>query len=227
MTLIDTAKQIPALEAAEKYTSEKFTRRGNTMWCCCPLHGEDTASCKFDLAGQYSGSFYCFGCHEHGSSVDLVAKLFKISVTDAAKKICQDFGLTPDNADPKEIERWKAQKLRKEKNDQLSRAIHEASALAFIVCSGIIKWCNDEMMNVPNDDAMETDIACYGAIIADAAKYQDALRQTNDPRIKWKLLTIHRDNACVTTKEKIEILYRFLHRLDISTGTAYVAGYRL
>ena len=227
MTLLDTAKQIPAYEAAERYASVNLTRKGNKLWCCCPIHGEKTASCSFNLDGQYQGMFYCFGCHAHGSSIDLVMLLFNIDRTEAAKKICADFGLTPDSADPKEIAAWKERKLRAEKNERLTRSIHEASALAYSVCGGMIAWCNDEMMKVPDDDAMETDIAAYGEIIADAAKYQDALRQTNDPLVKWKLLTIRIENACVTTKEKIEILYRFLHRLDAETGTDYLARYAL
>lgn len=229
MTLLDTAKQIPAYEAAERYASVNLTRKGNKLWCCCPspTHDDRDASCCFDLDGRFQGRFYCFGCHAHGSSIDLVMMLFKIERTEAAKKICADFGLTPDSADPKEIAAWKERKLRAEKNERLTRSIHEASALAFSVCGGIIAWCNDEMLKVPDDDAMESDIAALGAIIADAAKYQDALRQTNDPLVKWKLLTIRIENACVTTKEKIEILYRFLHRLDAETGTDYLARYAL
>ena len=55
---------------------------------CCPFHSDRTPSMKIDKR------YYCFGCGEKGDAVDYVAKLFGISLKDAAIKICEDFGLS-------------------------------------------------------------------------------------------------------------------------------------
>ena len=55
---------------------------------CCPFHSDRTPSMKIDRR------YYCFGCGEKGDAVDYVAKLFGISLKDAAIKICEDFGLS-------------------------------------------------------------------------------------------------------------------------------------
>ena len=54
---------------------------------CCPFHSDQTPSMKIDRR------YYCFVCGEKGDAVDYVAKLFGISLKDAAIKICEDFGL--------------------------------------------------------------------------------------------------------------------------------------
>ena len=53
---------------------------------CCPFHSDQTPSMKIDRR------YYCFVCGEKGDAVDYVAKLFGISLKDAAIKICEDFG---------------------------------------------------------------------------------------------------------------------------------------
>lgn len=55
---------------------------------CCPFHSDRTPSMKIDKR------YYCFGCGEKGDAVDYVAKLFGVSLKDAAIKICEDFGLS-------------------------------------------------------------------------------------------------------------------------------------
>ena len=42
------------------------------------------------------GSFYCFGCGATGDVIDLTAQLFGLSSFQAARKLTQDFGLSPD-----------------------------------------------------------------------------------------------------------------------------------
>ncbi len=42
----------------------------------CPFHSEDTASCSiFPNNGRYNGGFKCYGCGNHGNSVDFLVKL--------------------------------------------------------------------------------------------------------------------------------------------------------
>ena len=72
-------------EAAEYYGLE--VNRGNMV--CCPFHNDRTPSMK--LNEDY---FYCFGCGATGDVIDLAARLFGLSSSDAVKKLAADFGIT-------------------------------------------------------------------------------------------------------------------------------------
>ena len=41
--------------------------------------------------GNDGGSFYCFGCGEHGDAIDLVSKLFKLAPRESVEKLANDF----------------------------------------------------------------------------------------------------------------------------------------
>ena len=40
-----------------------------------------------------SGGFYCFGCHEHGDAIRLYQQALNCTPLEAARRICEDFGL--------------------------------------------------------------------------------------------------------------------------------------
>ena len=63
-----------------------------TTWMTrCPFHEDHTPSMK--LNDTY---YYCFGCGTPGDVIDLTAQLFGLSSFQAARKLAQDFGLSPD-----------------------------------------------------------------------------------------------------------------------------------
>ena len=113
---IDCIKQsIPAKEIAEHLGLEP-NRAG---FCRCPFHGEKTASMKL-----YPGSrgWYCFGCHQGGSVVDLVMKYYGLGLMDAVVLINSDFRLElPIGREPTQAEQEEARKraeLRKAKESE-------------------------------------------------------------------------------------------------------------
>ena len=55
----------------------------------CPFHADHNPSMKVD------DRFYCFGCHATGDVIDFTARLFGISLKDAAEKLAEDFGINP------------------------------------------------------------------------------------------------------------------------------------
>ena len=77
-----TVKQAAALYGLP-VTSTWMTR--------CPFHEDHTPSMK--LNGTY---YYCFGCGATGDVIDFTARLFDLSSFQAARKLAQDFGLSPD-----------------------------------------------------------------------------------------------------------------------------------
>jgi len=58
----------------------------------CLFHEDKTPSMKL-----YNDHFHCFSCCEHGSVIDLTARLFNLKPLEAARKLAQDFGITADN----------------------------------------------------------------------------------------------------------------------------------
>lgn len=79
-------KRVSALDVCRHYGVD-VNRAG---FARCLWHSEKTASLKI-----YPGDrgYFCFGCHAHGSSIDLVMKLFDESVGDACKRLNADFRL--------------------------------------------------------------------------------------------------------------------------------------
>lgn len=73
-------------QAAENY-GLTVSRNGMT---CCPFHEDRHPSMK--LNEDY---FFCFGCGASGDVIDFTARLFGISLKDAAKKLRADFGVNP------------------------------------------------------------------------------------------------------------------------------------
>ena len=77
---------VPLRQAAETY-GLSVSRNGMT---CCPFHEDHNPSMKVD------DRFYCFGCHASGDVIDFTAKLFSISLKDAAEKLAADFGISAE-----------------------------------------------------------------------------------------------------------------------------------
>ena len=78
---------VPLRQAAENYGLE-LRRNGMT---CCPFHEDAHPSLK--LNEDY---FFCFGCGANGDVIDFTARLFGISLKDAAEKLTADFGISAD-----------------------------------------------------------------------------------------------------------------------------------
>ena len=72
-------------QAAERY-GLSVNRSGMAQ---CPFHEDHNPSMKVD------GRFYCFGCGTSGDVIDFTARLFGISLKDAATKLAADFGINP------------------------------------------------------------------------------------------------------------------------------------
>ena len=88
MTWFERIKQVVRVPEAAAYYGLQVSRNG---MACCPFHDDRHPSMK--LNERY---FYCFGCGATGDVIDLVARLFDLSSSEAAKKLAHDFGIDPD-----------------------------------------------------------------------------------------------------------------------------------
>lgn len=86
MTLFESVKQtVTTRQAAERYGLE-VNRSGMAI---CPFHEDHDPSLLLDHR------FYCFGCHAAGDVIDFTARLFGLSLYQAAQKLATDFGIDP------------------------------------------------------------------------------------------------------------------------------------
>ena len=90
MNVFETVKtSVNTREAAARYGVE-VNRHGKAL---CPFHNDRHPSLFLD-----DDHYHCFACGEHGDVIDLTAKLYSLSLYDAAKKLAYDFGITQDKA---------------------------------------------------------------------------------------------------------------------------------
>ena len=80
----EVRRNVSVTEAARHYGLQP-NRAGFVR---CPIHGEKTPSLKL-----WEDHWYCFGCHAHGSVIDLVGQLFGLKPLEAVRRLDGDFSL--------------------------------------------------------------------------------------------------------------------------------------
>ena len=88
MNLFQTVKAAITVRQAAALYGLPVTPNGMV---CCPFHEDHTPSMKLNDA-----YYYCFGCGATGDVIDLTARIFDLSSLQAARKLVQDFDLSPD-----------------------------------------------------------------------------------------------------------------------------------
>ena len=88
MNQFESVRAAVPLRDAAKHYGLTVSRNGMT---CCPFHEDAHPSLK--LNEDY---FFCFGCGASGDVIDFTARLFGISLKDAAEKLTADFGISAD-----------------------------------------------------------------------------------------------------------------------------------
>lgn len=217
MSVFDKAKTISALEAAERYTSATITRKGRKSWCACPLHTEATPSCTFNE----NGTFYCFGCHAGGTSIDFVMRLLDLSALEAARKICADFGLSEDEPTASDRQRIDHQK----KIRQAREATKKASSFVYAVHCALVRWADDRLSELDPADESEATEAQTEALLDYKAKSNniiDAIQQLENERKEGNLYALLK-SIFSEAKEN----YDMLQTWDETQGTSYARGIRL
>ena len=113
MNLFSNVKtHINTREAAWRYGVE-INRYGKAF---CPFHNDRHPSLY--VADDH---YYCYGCGEHGDVIDLTARLFDLSLYEAAKKLAYDFGISQDKP---------RQDIRRKKNE--AQQLKENERLCFL-----------------------------------------------------------------------------------------------
>lgn len=67
-----------------------FIKKGAEYWCCCPFHGEKTASFKVSPSRN---TYHCFGCGESGNIISYVMKMRGLRFFEAVEFLADKFGI--------------------------------------------------------------------------------------------------------------------------------------
>lgn len=71
----------------------RLTRRGPRHWGCCPFHKEKTPSFQV-----HKNRYFCFGCHERGTTIDWLMAMEDMSFRDAVVVLAGELGIDLDGA---------------------------------------------------------------------------------------------------------------------------------
>lgn len=140
MNLFTTVKtNIDTVKAAELY-GINVNRHGKAL---CPFHNDHHPSLLVTC-----DHYHCFACNEHGDAIDLVAKLFNLSLYEAAKKLAADFGLSPGKPPTKST-----QNNLKRKTE--AQQLRENERLCFLIlnkyCRLLQHWKNEYAPSTPDE----------------------------------------------------------------------------
>ena len=117
-------ERVSAHDAAEKYGLSFRGKRAR-----CPWH-EDRHP---DLAFYQDGTCYCHACHHGGDAAALTARIFGLSMLEAAKKLNADFGLGLDTGKPlPQAERNRIVQEREARRLELNRQRREWALLCAV-----------------------------------------------------------------------------------------------
>lgn len=96
MELFDAVKSsVTTREAAESYGVSV----NHAGMACCIFHDDRTPSMKVDER------YHCFGCGADGDVIDFAARLFDLSLKEAAEKLAADFSIAYDRQTAKKTVR--------------------------------------------------------------------------------------------------------------------------
>ncbi|MCC8137895.1 MAG: CHC2 zinc finger domain-containing protein [Clostridiales bacterium] len=117
MNVFEAVKQFVTPRQAAEHYGVKVNRSG---MACCPFHSDKNPSMKF-----YKQRFHCFGCQADGDVIDFAARLFGLSVKEAAEKLATDFGINYESshksgsrASPRPVKRKISEELRFKQAEQ-------------------------------------------------------------------------------------------------------------
>lgn len=128
----DVKQRVSALEMGRRMGLAP-DRQG---YCICPFHSEKTGSLRLYVGDK---GWWCYGCHQGGSVLDLVMKYYDLSIAQALIRIDTEMGLNlslTEEKSPQEEEKMRQrvqrqqieQKRQKEKRNAALNEMLDAQA---------------------------------------------------------------------------------------------------
>ncbi len=80
----------------------RLTRKGREFMGLCPFHNEKSPSFSVN---EEKGFYHCFGCGAHGSAIDFVMNMDKLTFPEAVERLAAEAGMEVPQSSPGERER--------------------------------------------------------------------------------------------------------------------------
>ena len=180
MRMADLADAVKRSVTARQVAEMLGLHPNNAGFCKCPIHGEKTGSMKL-YPGQRG--WYCFGCHQGGSVIDLVMACNGVDMAEAIRTLNDEFNLgLPVNGEAtreqqEEAKRRAAEREQKKKElEAAKRAIDEAYERYCEVGYRIGQYELDKVQYAPKPDAEELDPRYVKAMMELPALKEEAER---------------------------------------------------
>ncbi|WP_051273605.1 CHC2 zinc finger domain-containing protein [Desulfotruncus alcoholivorax] len=135
ISIFQLVKPINIVEVINRYNIVELKKRGRRWMARCPLHDDHSPS----FVVFPNGKWKCFGCGEYGDAVDLVAKVFKLKLIEAARMVARDFGIEANKplspADRKKV-------IRQARKREMERAFCEKLEQAHETLALLVRTIN-------------------------------------------------------------------------------------
>lgn len=86
----DVVRQIKEKVLIRDFVESTGTHINRKGFCCCPFHGEKTASLKIY---DKTNSWYCFGCNRGGDVITFAKGYYKVSFQETVKILMDQYGI--------------------------------------------------------------------------------------------------------------------------------------
>jgi len=125
--IFQLVKQVNVIDVINYYQIAELKQRGGRWLTRCPIHDDHSPSFVIFSNGRWK----CFGCGEYGDVTDLVAKVFNLTLIEAARMIARDFGIEVDRLLTPAVCRKaiKEAALEAKKREKLNKAVETLSLL--------------------------------------------------------------------------------------------------
>ena len=110
-TIEEIKARLNIVDVVSSYIPQVFNRNGS-FWIKCPFHGggnERTPSCKLNTERS---SYYCFGCHAHGSMFNFVMEMEHVTFPQSIEILAERAGVKLEQGS-------EADQIRKDQRDVL------------------------------------------------------------------------------------------------------------
>lgn len=125
-----------------------LTRKGQKYWGICPFHDEKTAS--FSVS-QDKGTYYCFGCHEHGDVFSFFQRHHGVDFNAAKILLAGKAGMPSGRLSRQDWQRIHAEQRRREQEKAIVNKLQVAIKTETNRLFDLEKRCHSILKSVTNE----------------------------------------------------------------------------